>query len=89
MSSPRVTLKEVFPDIHQKLCKKIAQLTKVIYHLNTQNEDHAYEIQAIETKHEADIENILNETTLKLESFKSIVADKKAQVIKINYIPII
>ena len=25
-------------------CKKIAQLTKVIYHLNTQNEDHALEM---------------------------------------------
>lgn len=27
------------PDIHHKMCKKIAQLTKVIYHLNTTNED--------------------------------------------------
>ena len=29
---------EVFPDIHHKMSKKIAQLTKVIYHLNTKNE---------------------------------------------------
>ena len=31
---------EVFPDLHHKMSKKIAQLTKVIYHLNTRNEDH-------------------------------------------------
>lgn len=30
---------EVFPDLHHKMSKKIAQLTKVIYHLNTKNED--------------------------------------------------
>lgn len=31
---------ETFPDLHHKMSKKIAQLTKVIYHLNTRNEDH-------------------------------------------------
>lgn len=31
---------DVFPDLHHKMSKKIAQLTKVIYHLNTKNEDH-------------------------------------------------
>lgn len=31
---------EVFPDLHHKMSKKIAQLTKVIYHLNSKNEDH-------------------------------------------------
>lgn len=30
----------MFPDLHHKMSKKIAQLTKVIYHLNTKNEDH-------------------------------------------------
>ena len=29
---------DVFPDLHHKMSKKIAQLTKVIYHLNTRNE---------------------------------------------------
>jgi hypothetical protein len=31
---------EVFPDLQLRMSKKIAQLTKVIYHLNTRNEDH-------------------------------------------------
>ena len=30
---------DLFPDLHHKMSKKIAQLTKVIYHLNTKNED--------------------------------------------------
>lgn len=43
-ASSRVTTKamkagDVFPDLHHKMSKKIAQLTKVIYHLNTKNED--------------------------------------------------
>lgn len=38
---PAGTMKarDVFPDLHHKMSKKIAQLTKVIYHLNTKNED--------------------------------------------------
>ena len=31
---------DLFPDIHYKMSKKIAQLTKVIYQLNSKNEDH-------------------------------------------------
>lgn len=34
-----VQMGDVFPDLHHKMSKKIAQLTKVIYHLNTKNED--------------------------------------------------
>lgn len=74
------SLKDVFPDIHQKMCKKIAQLTKVIYHLNTQNEDHAHEVQALVTRHEDDIQRILEETALRFESFKLDVANQQAQV---------
>lgn len=40
-TEPRAVIKaaDVFPDLHHKMSKKIAQLTKVIYHLNTKNED--------------------------------------------------
>lgn len=31
---------DLFPDIQFKMSKKIAQLTKVIYQLNSKNEDH-------------------------------------------------
>lgn len=38
-SPTRLKAGDVFPDLHHKMSKKIAQLTKVIYHLNTKNED--------------------------------------------------
>lgn len=38
-SSGPIKAGDVFPDLHHKMSKKIAQLTKVIYHLNTKNED--------------------------------------------------
>jgi hypothetical protein len=35
---------DLFPDLHNKMSKKIAQLTTVIYHLNTKNEDNQSEM---------------------------------------------
>ena len=35
----------MFPDLHLKMSKKIAQLTKVIYHLNTRNEDFSIDLK--------------------------------------------
>ena len=32
---------EQFPGIHHKMSKKIAQLTKVIFHLHSKNEENA------------------------------------------------
>ncbi len=40
-------------EIHTRMCKKIAQLTKVIYHLNIKNEDHEAEVARLVKKHEA------------------------------------
>jgi hypothetical protein len=41
-----------YPDLHHKMSKKIAQLTKVIYHLNTRNDDHEAEVAALTAQHE-------------------------------------
>jgi hypothetical protein len=45
-------------DISYKLCKKIAQLTKVIYYLNTKNEDHSTEIQSLVSVYEQEINDV-------------------------------
>lgn len=42
-----------YPDLHHKMSKKIAQLTKVIYHLNTRNDDHETEIATLTAQHQA------------------------------------
>ncbi|XP_074760666.1 protein FAM184B isoform X2 [Athene noctua] len=45
-------------EMHVKMCKKIAQLTKVIYALNTKNDEHEASIQALREAHQ----HILAET---------------------------
>lgn len=71
---------QVFPDIHHKMSKKIAQLTKVIYHLNTKNEDHSMELDAIKAQHQQEMQQLINETTSKLARMKELVDLKQATV---------
>lgn len=47
-----------FPDLHHKMSKKIAQLTKVIYHLNTKNDDHDLELKNLADTYESEIEEV-------------------------------
>lgn len=46
-----------------RMSKKIAQLTKVIYHLNTKSEDHDLDLQEMAEHYEAEIESILRSAT--------------------------
>ena len=52
------TREEVLPDLHLKMSKKIAQLTKVVYHLNTRNDDHEYELQGVVDAYEQEIDEV-------------------------------
>ncbi|XP_055651445.1 protein FAM184B isoform X6 [Falco peregrinus] len=49
-------------EMHVKMCKKIAQLTKVIYALNAKNDEHEASIQALREAHEEEIQHVLAET---------------------------
>ena len=69
---------EAFPDLHHKMSKKIAQLTKVIYHLNTKNEDHQAELSAITASHENEVEAILRDAAEKVNKFKKQLDQRKA-----------
>ncbi|KAM9027732.1 protein FAM184B isoform 1-T1 [Ara ararauna] len=53
---------ECSQEMHMKMCKKIAQLTKVVYALNTKNDDHEASIQALREAHEEEIQHIFAET---------------------------
>ncbi|XP_025914455.1 protein FAM184A-like, partial [Apteryx rowi] len=75
------------PDLHFKMSKKIAQLTKVVYALNTKNDEHEAAIQALKDAHEEEIQQILAETREKILQYKSKVAEemdlkKKIQVLE-------
>ncbi|XP_035182028.1 protein FAM184B isoform X3 [Oxyura jamaicensis] len=58
-------------EIHVKMCKKIAQLTKVIYALNTKNDEQEASIQALRDAHEEEIQHILAETRETILQYKS------------------
>lgn len=71
---------EVFPDLHHKMSKKIAQLTKVIYHLNTKNEDHALEIEQLNFSHQMEVQQILRDAANRISKFKDAIEAKQQSV---------
>ena len=44
--------------IHKLMQKKIAQLTKVVYHVNTTNEDHQSELAALKKQHREELARV-------------------------------
>ncbi|XP_027583244.1 protein FAM184B isoform X2 [Pipra filicauda] len=64
-------------DMHVKMCKKIAQLTKVIYALNTKNDEHEASIEALREAHEEEIQHILAETRETILQCKSKVEEEQ------------
>ncbi|XP_009870908.1 PREDICTED: protein FAM184B [Apaloderma vittatum] len=69
--------RDLKPQMHMKMCKKIAQLTKVIYALNTKNDEHEASIQALREAHEEEIQHILAETTETILQCKSKVEEEQ------------
>lgn len=61
---------EVTQDMHLKMSKKIAQLTKVIYALNTKNDEHEAVIQQLKEQHEDEIQQLLKETKEKVSVYR-------------------
>uniref|UniRef100_A0A8C5A881 Family with sequence similarity 184 member Ab n=1 Tax=Gadus morhua TaxID=8049 RepID=A0A8C5A881_GADMO len=63
-------------DLHLKMSKKIAQLTKVIYALNTKNDEHEAAIATLKEAHEEEVQQILSETREKILLYKSKISDE-------------
>mmetsp|Transcript_29642 Transcript_29642/g.74551 ORF Transcript_29642/g.74551 Transcript_29642/m.74551 type:complete len:180 (+) Transcript_29642:72-611(+) len=68
----------LFPDLHQKMSKKIAQLTKVIFHLNSKNEDNQDDLSALADAYESEIDSILRDCSGKINKFKDRLDERKA-----------
>uniref|UniRef100_A0A8C6K2H1 Protein FAM184A/B N-terminal domain-containing protein n=1 Tax=Melopsittacus undulatus TaxID=13146 RepID=A0A8C6K2H1_MELUD len=68
---------ECSQEMHMKMCKKIAQLTKVIYALNAKNDEHEATIQALREAHEEEIQHILAETRETILQCKSKVEEEQ------------
>ena len=73
---------EVFPDLHHKMSKKIAQLTKVIYHLNTKNEDHATMLETLDLQHKLEIEQLTKDAQSRMASQKEMADMKQKMMIQ-------
>ncbi|XP_064602582.1 protein FAM184A-like [Liolophura sinensis] len=67
---------EVTQDMHLKMSKKIAQLTKVIYALNTKNDEHEAVVAALKEHHEEQMQQLLAETKDKIELYKSKICNE-------------
>ncbi|KAI9090436.1 hypothetical protein DFS34DRAFT_672258 [Phlyctochytrium arcticum] len=62
-------------DLIYKLSKKIAQLTKVIYYLNTKNEDHATEVQSLAEAYEDEISEVLGDARARIKKTRDQMED--------------
>uniref|UniRef100_A0A2I3HXP9 Family with sequence similarity 184 member B n=1 Tax=Nomascus leucogenys TaxID=61853 RepID=A0A2I3HXP9_NOMLE len=54
------------PEMHVKMCKKIAQLTKVIYALNTRQDEAEASMEALREAHQEELQSAVAETKARL-----------------------
>ncbi|KAG1696342.1 hypothetical protein DVH05_018474 [Phytophthora capsici] len=54
-------------ELHLKMCKKVAQLTKVIFQLNTRNEDYQAEAEHSRTTHAAEVQKLTRDAVEKMK----------------------
>ena len=68
-----------YSEIHNRMSKKIAQLTKVIYHLHTKNEENKSFTDALGKAHDKEIENILKDANRIVGKYKVALEKQKDQ----------
>lgn len=65
-------------DVHHKMSKKIAQLTKVIFHLHTKNEENKTYNASIAAAYEKEIETIVKEANTIIQKHKQVIDKQKS-----------
>jgi len=76
-------MSEIVIDSHFKMSKKIAQLTKVIFHLYSRNEENEEVLKAIKRSNEKELENLHNEiVTLSNKLNSKTKGESKSEVAK-------
>lgn len=66
-------------DTHHKMSKKIAQLTKVIFHLHSKNEENSLYHASLSGAYEKEIETILTQANGLLERQKQALESQKTK----------
>lgn len=59
-----------FSDLHHKMCKKVAQLTKVIFFLNTKNDEYEQNLKAVVLAYETQLDSTLKEANSIIGKYK-------------------
>lgn len=57
-------MQETASELHLKMCKKVAQLTRVIFYLNTKNDDYENNLKAVVNAYEHELDNTIKEVFL-------------------------
>lgn len=65
-------------DVHLKMCKKVAQLTKVIFQLNTRNEDFQAEAEHVRSTHAAELRMLTQDATDTIKTLHDALATQTA-----------
>ena len=60
--------------IHKLMQKKIAQLTKVVYHVNTTNEDHQSELAALKKQHREELARVSRDAAKRVKEISDLQA---------------
>ena len=70
-------MSDKYSDSYHKMSKKIAQLTKVIFHLHTKNEENEELTKAFKNTYEREIEGIIKETNVIISKQKEAIRLQK------------
>ena len=65
------------PELHLKMSKKIAQLTKVVYALNTKNDEHDAQISCLQEAHDMELKKVLAKTEDTISKLQAFVTAQK------------
>ncbi|XP_048220084.1 protein FAM184B [Perognathus longimembris pacificus] len=70
------------PEMHVKMCKKIAQLTKVIYALNTRQDEADATMEALREAHQEELQGVVAETKARLLQEQSHAGDNEETLLQ-------
>jgi len=70
--------------LHHKMSKKVAQLTKVIYLLNSKNDEHAYELSVLESTFEQEIDHVLKDAKERVITMNTQINKKVKEIENIH-----
>ncbi|XP_013002782.1 protein FAM184B isoform X2 [Cavia porcellus] len=73
---------ECDPEMHLKMCKKIAQLTKVIYALNTRQDEAEASMEALREAHQEELQSVVAETKAKLQQERGCPQDEQEALLQ-------